>query len=260
VGQVVATPRVHDQVHGFDAVAEQYEKGRPEYPSEAIAALVAGLHLAPGKVVVDLAAGTGKLTRALRPFGVTLVAVDPIEGMRSVFARTHPDIRLLDGTAEAIPLPDAFADAVVVGQAFHWFDGRRALEEIRRVLRPTGSLGLVWNIRDSSVGWVTRVSDLLDRFDPGVPRSWDRAWKASFTSDGPFGPLTERSFCFCHRLDRASMVDRFVSVSFIARLDARRREEFVAELRSILSEDPLTRDAPVLELPYRTDVYWTAVR
>ncbi|MCI4350903.1 MAG: class I SAM-dependent methyltransferase [Thermoplasmata archaeon] len=256
----MAAPRVHEKVLGFDLAAERYETSRPEYPAEAIAALVNGLRLRPSQVVVDLAAGTGKLTRALGPFGFSIVAVEPIAGMRTVFRRSHPEIRLLDGTAEAIPVPDASVDAVVVGQAFHWFDGRRALPEIRRVLRPAGGLGLLWNVRDMSVPWVAEVSRLLDRYDSGVPRTLSGVWKASFTDDGPFLPLSERTFHFQQRLDRSAIVDRFLSVSFIAALDPGPQAEFVTELRRILADDPMTRDAPIVELPYRSEVYWTCPR
>ncbi|MCI4320079.1 MAG: class I SAM-dependent methyltransferase [Thermoplasmata archaeon] len=256
----MGTPRVHEQVLGFDAVAEEYEKGRPEYPADAVAALIAGLRVAPGSPVLDLAAGTGKLTRALLPFGFDLVAVEPMAGMRRVFVRAHPHVRLLDGTAEAIPLPEASVDAVVVGQAFHWFDAAQALPEIRRVLRPGGALGLIWNLRDESVPWVARVGKLLDAVDPGVPRTRLKAWRAAFTENPRFTPLEERTFHFQQQLDRDSVVARFVSVSFVANLPPARKESFVRELHAILDEDPVTRGETTIDLAYRTDVFWSAAR
>ena len=256
----MGSQRVHEQVLGFDAVAEEYEKGRPEYPADAVAALVDGVGAAPGSAVLDLAAGTGKLTRALRPYGFQLVAVEPMPGMRRVFAKAHPNVRLLDGTAEAIPLPEGSVDAVVVGQAFHWFDATRALAEIRRVLRPAGTLGLIWNLRDESVPWVARVGQLIDSVDPGVPRTRLKAWRAAFSENPQFAPLEERTFHFRQHLDRESVMARFVSVSFVASLPPARKERFVLELRAILDDDPTTRDATTIELAYRTDVFWSAAR
>ncbi|MCI4344077.1 MAG: class I SAM-dependent methyltransferase [Thermoplasmata archaeon] len=256
----MGTLRVHEQALGFDAVAEEYEKGRPEYPADAVAALIGGLRVAPGSPMLDLAAGTGKLTRALLPYGFDLVAVEPMAGMRRVFVRAHPHVRLLDGTAEAIPLPEASVDAVVVGQAFHWFDAARALPEIRRVLRPGGALGLIWNLRDESVPWVARVGQLLDAVDPGVPRTRLKAWRAAFTEHPRFTPLEERTFHFQQQLDRDSVVARFVSVSFVANLPPARKESFVRELHAILDEDPVTRGETTIDLAYRTDVFWSAAR
>jgi SAM-dependent methyltransferase len=169
-------------------------------------------------------------------------------------------VRLLDGTAEAIPLPDASVQAVVVGQAFHWFDGASALTEIRRVLKPGGALGLIWNVRDESVPWVARVGRLMDSADPGVPRTRGTAWRAGFTENPRFAPLEERNFQLFHQLDRESVVARFVSVSYIASLPPAGKEKFVHELRAILDDDPATKDAATLELAYRTDVYWSTCR
>jgi len=129
----------------FARSADAYERARPGYAPEAVAFLAERLGLGPGRVVVDLAAGTGKLARQLVPSGARVVAVEPLAEMRSLIPE---GIEVLDGTAEAIPLPDDFADAVTVAQAFHWFDAEAALRQIERVLRPGGSLALVSNRRD----------------------------------------------------------------------------------------------------------------
>ena len=123
---------------------EAYERARPDYPPEAIAWLAQALDLRAGRTVVDLAAGSGKLTRPLAVLGCEVIAIEPVAEMRAAIG---PTARALDGTAEAMPLPDDSADAVTVGQAFHWFDGPAALAEIERVLRPGGALALVWNRR-----------------------------------------------------------------------------------------------------------------
>jgi SAM-dependent methyltransferase len=130
----------------FARSADAYERARPGYAPEAVTFLAERLGLGPGRVVVDLAAGTGKLARQLVPSGARVVAVEPLAEMRSLIPA---GIEVLDGTAEAIPLPDDFADAVTVAQAFHWFDAEAALREIERVLQQGGSLALVSNRRDS---------------------------------------------------------------------------------------------------------------
>lgn len=141
----------------FSAVADAYERARPEYPDDA----VRWLSGEPPRDVVDLAAGTGKLTRVLVRLGHRVTAVEPLPEMLAVLRTVVPGARPLEGSAEAIPLRDGSAEAVLVAQAFHWFDQPAALREIARVLRPGGLLGLVWNERDESVGWVARLSELI---------------------------------------------------------------------------------------------------
>src|SRR5207247_3916719 len=119
---------------GFQVGARQYERGRPDYPGTAVRALVEHLRIGPGSVVLDLAAGTGKLTRQLAPAGPRLVAVEPVEAMRATLARTVPGVWAVGGRAEAIPLAGGSVDAAVVAQAFHWFDPDAALAELHRVL------------------------------------------------------------------------------------------------------------------------------
>ena len=133
---------------GFTAAAEVYERARPGYPDEAVAWVAERLGIGPGRDVLDLAAGTGKLTRQLVPLGARIVAVEPIDAMRAELERAVPAVEALAGTAEAIPLADASVDAVTCAQAFHWFRPDEAAREIRRVLRPGGGLALLWNVRD----------------------------------------------------------------------------------------------------------------
>src|SRR4051812_13713682 len=127
---------------GFAAAGQVYERGRPDYPPEAIACLVTHLRIGPGSTVVDVGAGTGKLTQLLLDTGAQVTAVEPVADMRLAFARPLPGVPILEGTAEALPLASGTADALVAGAAFHWFDGPAALREIHRVLRPGGGLGL----------------------------------------------------------------------------------------------------------------------
>lgn len=251
------TPRVHPVAASFDRVADAYDRGRPEYPSEAIQLLVEGLELRPGRQVLDLAAGTGKLTRSLLPTGVDMVAVEPSAGMRATFERLTPRVKILDGTAEAIPLPSASVDAVVVGQAFHWFRADEALKEIGRVLRPAGGLGLVWNRRDEAVPWVAQLTRILDARDPGVPRTREEEWKGAFDRNEDFAPMTHHRVVHRQRLTRAAMEDRVASVSFIAALGRSEQAKVTAEVDRLLDSDPATAGRAEIVLPYVTDVYVT---
>src|SRR5262249_30183997 len=131
---------------GFAVSAEAYERARPGYPEEAVAWLAERLGIRSGRDVLDLAAGTGQLARALVPLGARVTAIEPIDEMREQLFGALPDVDAFDGTAEAIPLPDESVDAVTCAQAFHWFRPVEALREIHRVLRPGGGLGLIWNM------------------------------------------------------------------------------------------------------------------
>ncbi|MCU1502912.1 MAG: methyltransferase, partial [Ilumatobacteraceae bacterium] len=158
------------RARSFDATAAAYELGRPGYPLAAIDWWAAQGAFPAGGRVLDLAAGTGKLTRALVDRGCEVVAVEPLANMRAQLADVLPAVALLDGTAEAIPLPDASIDSVFVGQAFHWFDQPAALAEIHRVLRPGGGLGLIWNDEDRSQHeeWVALVSAVKHEVGGGL--------------------------------------------------------------------------------------------
>jgi len=249
--------RTHAAVRGFGQAAELYERGRPDYPRAAVRHLARVLGLAPGRTVVELGSGTGKFTRALGPVGVTRVAVEPSPGMRRVFARTVPQVPVLTGTAEGIPLPDRFADAVVAAQSFHWFRPAEAIAEIARVVRPGGGLGLVWNIRDESVGWSHRLTEILDRYGWWIPRARERRWRPAFDRPhSPFGPLHQRVFRYTQVARPETFVARVLSVSVIAVLPEPERLRVASEVRALLASDPATRGRAVLKMPYRTEVYW----
>lgn len=249
--------RTHRAVRGFDRSASTYERGRPDYPAEGIELLARVLHLGPGQTIVELGSGTGKFTRALRPLRAALIPVEPTRGMREEFARRVPDLPVLDGTAEAIPVPDGFADAVLVAQAFHWFRARAALREIARVLRPGGGLGLVWNMRDERVPWMREFTQILEDYNWGVPRTRQRRWRPALERGGiPFGPLHHRTFHHIQRVRVPGVVARALSVSMIAVQPVAEQRKVARRIRELLASDPMTRGRRLIDIPYRTEVYW----
>jgi SAM-dependent methyltransferase len=247
---------IHEAARGFEHATKPYEIGRPPYPAEAIERLVGELGIEDGKRVLDLAAGTGKLTRLLVPTGAFVVAVEPVEAMRAALTRSLPDVQALAGTAEAIPLPNASIDAVAVGQAFHWFDGDAALAEIRRVLRPGGRLGLIWNVKDESVDWIEKLGAIMESYRGDAPRVASGAWKEAFERTTVFTPLQRARFSFVHEADFAAVVARVTSVSFIAALPPAEFARVVDQVRTLLATHPETKGHTTFELPYRTGVYW----
>jgi ubiquinone/menaquinone biosynthesis C-methylase UbiE len=247
---------IHDlAARGFERAGDDYERGRPGYPAEAIEFLVRELEVRPGTRVLDLAAGTGKLTRQLIPTGAELVAVEPVAGMRRKLVDVAPGVEALAGTAEAIPLADASVDAVLCAQAFHWFDGDRALAEIHRVLRPGGGVALIWNVRDETIGWERRLSELLKRHQSSAPRKrWGR-WRDAFERTELFTTLRERTFVHQQEGDVDTMLARVASISFVSALPDDERSRFLGEVRSLV--EPY---GSPLVMHYRTDVYWTRRR
>jgi SAM-dependent methyltransferase len=234
---------------GFAAAADAYERGRPGYPEPAIAWIVERLGLRPGRDVLDLAAGTGKLTRALVPSGARLIAVEPIDEMREQLFAALPDVEAFDGTAESIPLPEGSVDAVTCGQAFHWFRVEEALAEIHRVLRPGGALALVWNIRDLADPLQARVQEILAPLGNEV-RSHRDIEPAELLKGDLFGPVEHRSWPYVQRLSRAHLVDRIASTSYVAVLDPDARAEVLSQVLEAAEGLP-----EPISIPYSTHVY-----
>ena len=227
---------------GFARGVEAYERGRPDYPPEALAYLQRELDLRRGRTVVDLAAGSGKLTRQLASLGCEVTAVEPVDEMRAAIGE---GIRALDGTAEAIPLPDSSADAVTVAQAFHWFDGAKALAEIARVLRPGGALALVWNRRPvESSPLHAAISEIIAPYRGDAPAHASGAWREAFAGL----ELSEWRHEFAQRLDADGLADRVGSTSFVAALDDGERERVLARVRALAGEG-------TVEVPYVCEVH-----
>jgi SAM-dependent methyltransferase len=240
---------LHPATRGFSA-AERYERGRPDYPEAAVAAIVERLDLRPGRTVLDLAAGTGKLTRLLVPSGANVLAVEPIPQMRAELEQRVRGIAVLAGTAERIPLTDAYVDAVTVAQAFHWFDADAALREIRRVLVPGGGLALVWNARDERDPLQAALSEIIDPLEGGTPRRQGRNWKTLLAESALFERAERLLFEHVQGTDEQGVVDRVTSISFIASAPAGVRADVERRVRALVAGA-----APPIRLPYMTELY-----
>ena len=243
------THEVHpDAAQGFEASAADYERARPGYPHEGVDVL----GLPPGARVCDLAAGTGKLTRLLVGRGYAVVAVEPVAGMRAQLAEVLPDVEVLDGTAEAIPLPDGTLDAVTVAQAFHWFRVDEALAEIARVLRPDGTLALVFNRRDESVEWVRRMSEVTDWKDDTVTGYHRTDWGDVLRAGG-YRDVRYHEVACEQPMTRELLAARVRSVSFIGAMDDARRQDHVDRVLALVADQP-----DEFPLPYTTMVWWAS--
>lgn len=238
----------------FDRAAEDYERGRPGWPIEALDAV----EIPSGAIVLDLGAGTGKLTRLLVPRFRRVVAVEPLEGMRELLAVLVPQAEVIAGSAEAIPLQSDSVDAVFCAEAFHWFDGDRALPEIVRVLRPRGVLVLLWNRQARPTkprlpkGLTNRINTLYQQAEHPMKGYESGEWQRAFEA-AVFEPLRESQFENPQRLDRDGMIAFFASMSWITTLPDGAREQLLADARALLDADEYVR-------PWRTELFWTRLR
>jgi SAM-dependent methyltransferase len=228
----------------FAAVADAYERSRPGYPEDAVRWLVGE----EPRDIVDLGAGTGKLTRSLVALGHRVIAVEPLPEMIAHLRKAVPGVTAVEGGAEAIPLAAGSADIVTAAQAFHWFDHGPALREIARVLRPGGWLALVWNTRDDQEPWVAQLSEAaigretVEERDAGEP----------IAESGLFEQVERASFPYVQRLDREGLVDLVLSRSYCAVLTLEERAPVLARVQQIFDEHAVEG---VIELPYVTECF-----
>ena len=227
----------------FGLVADSYERGRPGYPEEAVRWLVGNEPLD----VVDIGAGTGKLTRSIVALGHRVTAIEPLPEMLELLATAAPGARPILGSAEVIPLPDQHADVVTAAQAFHWFDHAVALPEITRVLRPGGRLALVWNTRDDREPWVAELSrtigsETIQRSDAVEP----------IEGSGVFGPVELATFEWKQRVDRAMLRDLVLSRSYCASKPSAEREVVLADVDRLFDARATKGE---IELPYVVECF-----
>ncbi len=230
------------QAGAFGGAAAEYERGRPPYPPQAVDWL---LPRSPRRVL-DLGAGTGKLTRLLRDRDVEVLAVEPSPGMRQELTRVLPEVAVLAGSAEEIPLDDGAVDAVLVAQAWHWVDVGRAVPEVARVLSAGGSLGLVWNVRDDREPWVARLGQILRT-------STKRDMNTAAPQVGPpFGAVERFDVEWTHHLTPGAVIDLVASRSYVITLPADERAAVLADVRALLDTHPDLAGRPRIALPYVT--------
>jgi ubiquinone/menaquinone biosynthesis C-methylase UbiE len=241
------SPATADRARSFGSVAEAYDRGRPGYPAEAVAWLAGG----DAKVVLELAAGTGKLTRELVDQGHAVFATEPDEAMLEVLRRRVPEVSAKVATAESIPANDRSVDVVVVAQAFHWFDHGAALAEIARVLKPGGHLALVWNSRDERIPWVRRMGDILGRQD------LDTSSSDHVVQSEHFGFVEEATFKHWQEVNRETILDLARSRSTVTTMDDDEREDHLA--RVLAFYDDYGRGMDGMRIPYVTRCYRAVV-
>ena len=205
--------------------------------------------------MADVGAGTGKFTPLLTATGAQVIAVEPVDAMRAQLAAAQPAVRALPGTADALPLADAALDAIACAQAFHWFATRAALDEFARVLKPGGRLGLVWNVRDESVDWVAELTRIVTPHEGDAPRFHKGSWRQAFPHPA-FGPLQESVFAYTHEgPPQQVIVDRFMSVSFIAALPEHEQARVRAQIEDLIASHPALRGRQMLQFPYHTRAF-----
>lgn len=254
-----STP-IHDAARqGYTNASDSYQRGRPEYPPALGTWLSDVLGIRKGVRVVDLGAGTGKFTKLLMGTGAVVTAVEPVDAMRARLAESLPGAQALAGTAEAIPLPDGDADVLLCAQAFHWFANGEALREMHRVLRPAGRLGMVWNVRDESHDWVAAITEIITPYEGDAPRFHTGTWKHPYERQALFTPLQAALFPHSHvGAFEQVVIDRILSVSFIAALPQAEREAVAQRLRALKDRFAVLRE-PVVAFPYVTQA-WFAQR
>jgi SAM-dependent methyltransferase len=235
---------------GFASAADVYERARPSYPPAAVEWIAQRASLGPGRTVLDVGAGTGKLTRLLVPTGARVIAVEPLAEMRAKLEEVVPGVVALEGTAEDLPLGDGSVDVVTSAQAFHWFNLELALPELRRVLAVDGLLVLVWNTRDLGDPLQGAIEALLGPYRGTVSAQFDDGWRAIVESSRLFGAIERRTFVFDQLVTAADVVGRVESTSFVAAMPEAEREALLEQVRGLTAgrEEPFS-------FPYRTEVF-----
>jgi SAM-dependent methyltransferase len=237
---------LHPLALEFDAVADAYERGRPDYPPAVIGRLAAELQIGAGARVLDLAAGTGKLTRALLDFGLDVVAVEPQQSLRRVLSAAIGAERVRDGLAEAIPLEDGSVAAVTVADGFHWFEPAGALAEIGRVLRPGGGLALLMCAVDwGGASWAHEVGTVIAELRPEHPQFDGPSWRESVEAAGGWTAPREIQLTFSQPIDAERVIDYSASMSWVAALPEDRRTDTLARLGAIIRAGDTPPELPV---------------
>lgn len=248
---------VHDSAaKGYQSAADKYQRGRPDYAVQTLDWLLEDLAIAPQSTVVDLGAGTGKFTKRLCELSDQVIAVEPVNAMRETLAKNLPQVRALRGTATSIPLENDSVDVLVCAQSFHWFASDESVAEIHRVLKPGGLFGLIWNVRKARGDWVDQLTRIVSQYEGDAPRYSTGAWRTPFPAHG-FGPLQEKSFTHAHMGDPEDVIiNRFMSVSFIAAQDEATRTDIEGQIRKLITTHPELKGKAEVSFPYATECFW----
>ena len=240
-----------DARDGFSVGAGSYDRGRPGYPSVLLESLATTLGISADSNVVDLGAGTGKLTKLLLPY-TGVVAIEPVEAMRSILRQSCPEAHVLEGTAEFMPIADGSADVVVVAQAFHWFSTTAALHEIHRVLAPNGKLALVWNLRDETVDWVAQLMDTIRPYEGDTPRYTSGRWRSIFKDQRLFQMETHQTWQHSEQKTIDDVLAHVSSISYISSIEPSRQSLILATIQQQLKS---AHPSGSLAFPYRSDLW-----
>lgn len=240
---------------GYSNAADLYVKGRPDYPAEVNQWLRDDLAVGAGTKVLELGAGTGKFTRYIAETGADLIALEPLAAMRETMQKILPDIEIIAGQAEDIPLDEASQDVVICAQAFHWFANDRTMAEIARVLKPGGRLGLIWNRRDQRTDWVAALTDIMHPYVGDAPRHDHGDWKNVFPAPG-FTPLVTKDIPHGHTGSAQSVIiNRIMSVSFIASQPLDEQVKVEQAIRDLIDATPSLAGQSEVTFPYMTQTH-----
>lgn len=244
----------------YDSVAHIYEQGRPDYPQDIVRAFLSYMQYRPGLVICDLGAGTGKLTKTLCTIDpvMNIIAVEPSANMCAVFAKEIPGIPILQASAQKIPLANDSVDIVMVGTAFHWFATKQVLDEIERVLKPGGKLGLIWNIFDTEVDWVREIYNLRNTYRTDQEQTCNhdtRVWMKVFDYADAFSSLEKMTCRYGFVGTEHDVINRVLSSKIISNINSDQRDALLAAIGTVLHKHYDFQK--LFNIPYRIEMYWS---
>lgn len=251
------TQNIHPTAQdAFDKNAQSYQQARPDYPPEIIPWLIQNFQIDNLTTAIDLGAGTGKFTRVLTHTDAHILAIEPVDDMAKQFMHIHPNIELIRAFSHAMPLKSQSVDLVMSAQAFHWFAHINTLQEIHRILKPNGHLGLIWNYRDNSHAWVQEISNFIATFEGNTPRFHHFNWKEVFNHQNLFKAVYEKRFSYIHRGTVEKVVcQRLLSTSFISTLTNTEKKEIQDHLERIIYQFLKKSPKDQINFPYHTYAY-----
>lgn len=250
-----------DQIHvtatNYQNMSNLYESGRPGYTSDSVFALCDHLKISPSSQIVELGAGTGKFTRVLLEKYPNVIAIEPVPAMLEQLKAILPNTRAILGTGEVIPLPAHSCDFILIANAFHWFATEKALQEFVRVLKPNGGLGLIWNLDGVfTSNWGKTIDSWLDEIEGDTPQYKTGQWRHVLENSSLFSALCEETFSSSRTTNRDEVIQRVMSISFVAALEESKRRSLQSKIEHQLATHAETRDQKELKVSFDTKIYW----